>query len=299
MASRHIDNFLAKSWSERYRTARFYVRRGLSRIPYLPVPVRLKISDRATIEFWWSHLAPYFDENRGFLDYWGNDVADLCLVWRLLQPGMVFMDVGANQGIYSLVAGKKLQNDGTVIAFEPSPREYQRLRMHFRWNGLSRGCAEMLALGNMTKRTSFFQVASGDTTRNGLRAPTSGDPVVEIPIETITLDEYVASRGMRRLDLIKIDVEGGELDVLRGAATTLERLRPIFLCEVLDAATRPWEYPAREIIAALQNQKYDWFDVNDDGSIAPHQIRAEYPDVKNYLAVPNEKRGMVEGGGPK
>jgi FkbM family methyltransferase len=295
MASRHIGSLFSKSWPERYRTAKFYFRQGLSKLPYLPVPVRLEISAAESIEFWWSRLVPYHDDRRGFLDYWGHDAGDLRFLWKVLRPGMTFIDIGANQGIYSLVAGKKLRTCGSVVAFEPSLREHQRLELHFRWNGMSSPSAraERLALSATASARTFFQVASGDTSRNGFRAPATSDPVNEITVESTTLDEYVSAGELTNLDVIKVDVEGGELDVLRGARRAISRFRPIFICEVLDAATGPWGYPAREIVSALAAQDYSWFDVNDEGSLAPHQAQREYPRIENYVAIPNERSTAI------
>jgi FkbM family methyltransferase len=293
MTSSHMQNFLQKSWPQRVETMQFYLRQGLSKVPYLPVPVRLQVSPSQEIGFWWSQIVPYFDSNRGFFDYWGEDVGDLRFLWKVLDPGMVFMDLGAYQGIYSVVAGKKLQGTRNIFAFEPSPREFRRLRLHLRWNRLSTTRAEMLALGAGKSKTTFFQVKSGDTTRNGLRAPDSSDTVTEIPVTIISLDEYVREQNIQRVDVIKLDVEGGEIDVLRGAAKVFGEMRPLLICEVLDATTHAWGYDASEIIRAVRNYDYDWFDFNSDGSLEPHAERQSYPRVNNYLAVPREKRELV------
>jgi hypothetical protein len=73
----------------------------------------------------------------------------------------------------------------------------------------------------------------------------------------------------------------------------LTKLRPIFICEVLDAATQPWGYKAREIILTLQSFNFNWFDIRSDGSVVPHEIREHYPEIRNYVAVPKEK--MCDG----
>lgn len=289
MAASHIANFLSKSWLERCRTAQFYFRQSLAKFPYLPVPVRLEITPDESIEFWWSHLVPYHDDARGFLDYWGQDAGDLRYLWRVLDRGMTFIDIGSNQGVYSLVAGKKLAGSGRVIAFEPSPREHERLQLHFRLNGIAKARAERLALASASGEFRFFQVASGDTSRNGFRPPASGDPLNEIAVESVTLDQYAASHNLSRIDVIKMDVEGGEREVLLGASKSIATFRPIFICEVLDAATGPWGYPARETIEALGAMDYRWFDVANDGSLAPHQAQQDYPAVENYVAIPREQ----------
>ena len=287
--SHRIARFLHKSWDERFTTVRFVVRKTLAKIPYALVPVRMKMSPSDEIQFWWSYLVPYFETTRGFFDYWGHDLGDLRFLWTNLKPGSVFLDIGAHHGIYSIVAAKKLGTNGTVVAFEPSSREYRRLRLHLRLNRLHSVRAEPLALSSATSTRTFFQITSGDTTRGGLQPPASSDRVSEISVETTRLDDYVSRFPLQRVDLVKLDVEGGEREVLEGASLILKKFRPIFICEILDATTQAWGYNAREIILILQNYGFNWFEICLDGSIVPHQIKDHYPDIRNYVAVPKEK----------
>ena len=289
MASHHFEGFLNKSWGERFVTARYFVRKNLAKLPYAPVPVRVKMSQNDEIQFWWSYVVPYFSATRGFFDYWGHDLGDLRFLWKNLTPGMVFLDIGAYHGIYSIVAAKKLGANGTVVAFEPSPDEYRRLRLHMRLNGLSFVRTEPLALGSASSTRTFFRVTSGDTTRGGLQPPASTDQVSKISVETARLDDYVSQFPLQRVDLVKLDVEGGEREVLEGASLVLTKFRPIFICEVFDATTQAWGYNAREIILMLQSYGFDWFEICVDGSIVPHQIKDHYPEIRNYAAVPKEK----------
>ena len=241
------------------------------------------------IQFWWSYAVPYFDATRGFFDYWGHDLGDLRFLWRTLRPGNVFLDIGAHHGVYSIVAAKKLGSNGTVVAFEPSSREYRRLRLHLQLNRSHLVHAEPLALGSATSTRTFFQITSGDTTRGGFRPPASSDRVSEISVETARLDDYVSQSSLKRVDLVKLDVEGGEREVLGGASLVLTKFRPIFICEVLDATTQAWGYNAHEIILMLQSLGFNWFEIRPDGSIVPHQIKDHYPEIRNYVAVPKEK----------
>jgi len=289
MASSRIDNFLHKSWSEQFNTAQFVLRRSLAKIPYAPVPVRMKVAEGEEIRFWWSYLVPYFDERRNFFDYWGHDLPDLRFLWRTLKPGMTFMDIGAHHGIYTIVAAKRLAGDGAVVSFEPSEREGRRLRLHLHMNRMNWVRAEALAIGAVTSRQEFFQVVDGDSSRGGLKPPASSDRVQATSVESIRLDDYVSRAALKRLDIVKLDVEGAELDVLAGAPHVLEKFRPLFICEVLDVATHAWKYEAREIVLKFQSYGFNWFEFRPDGSIAPHQIRERYPDVRNYLAVPSER----------
>src|ERR1700722_11171394 len=289
IASHRIESVAHKSWGARFTTARYFVRKTLAKIPYAIVPVRMKMSSSDEIQFWWSYLVPYFEATRGFFDYWGHDLGDLRFLWTNLKPGSVFLDIGAHHGIYSIVAARKLGTNGTVVAFEPSSREYRRLRLHLRLNRLHRVRAEPLVLGSATSTRTFFQITSGDTTRGGLRPPASADRVSEISVETTRLDDYVSQSSLKRVDLVKLDVEGGEREVLGGASLVLTKFRPIFICEVLDARTMAWGHKARENMLMFQSFDFDWFDIRLDGSIARHEIRDHYPDIRNYLGVPKEK----------
>jgi hypothetical protein len=108
-------------------------------------------------------------------------------------------------------------------------------------------------------------------------------------VETVRLDDYISQSSLKRVDLVKLDVEGGEREVLGGASLVLTKFRPIFICEVLDATTQAWGYNAREIILMLQSFGFNWFEIRLDGSIVPHQVKDHYPEIRNYVAVPKEK----------
>jgi FkbM family methyltransferase len=82
-----------------------------------------------------------------------------------------------------------------VIAFEPSARERRRLRLHLGLNRLSNVVVEPYAVGASTGTSVFYVVRSGFTTMNSLRPPATLDPVEEIAVETIGLDEYCAAAG--------------------------------------------------------------------------------------------------------
>ncbi len=250
------------------------------------------MSETEEVAFWWSYVVPFFDARRGFFDYWGHDLGDLRYLWRILRPGMVFFDIGAHHGLYTLVAAKRLGADSTVVAFEPSQNEFRRLRLHLRLNGARSVLAQPIALGAKSCNQKFFQVISGDDTRGGLRPPASSDRVSETSVETARLDDYVARLALDRVDLVKLDVEGGELEVLEGASMVLAKFRPVFICEVLDATTQAWGYDAREIVLEFQRRDFRLFEIQLDGSIVPHEVKDHYPEVRNYLAVPKERCGL-------
>ena len=293
MIVQRLKNFAARPLNQKILTTLFFMRQGLAKLPYLLIPLRLPIppSDMATL--WWSYVIPGYRTECGFFEYWGQDVGDLCFLRRILRPGMVFFDVGAYHGLFTLVAAKVLGKRGRVIAFEPSPRELRRLRFHLRLNRLSGVEVVPSAVGSHNGARRFFVVRSEDTSMNSLQPPPIESTVEETTVGTVSLDQYCRENGIDAVDLIKIDVEGGELEVFLGAQRILTLHRPFIICEVLDRVTLPWGYPARQIVDWLENCGYHWFDFDLDGYLRPHAKRTDYSQVKNYLAVPAEKLSVV------
>lgn len=105
--------------------------------------------------------------------------------------------------------------------------------------------------------------------------------------------------GVRRVDFIKLDVEGAELSFLRGAARVLNSdSRPAILAEVQDLRTQPWGYAAREIIKFLSQAGYCWFALDAKGSLQPVSTQSAAYDA-NLVALPGERvaefHKMLEG----
>lgn len=137
----------------------------------------------------------------------------------LVEPGMVVIDVGAHVGYYSLLAAKQVGPNGKVYAFEPEPHNYELLQRNVALNGRSNVLTFKEAISDRVGSAKLYltKLDNGrhSTYRHGL--PESGCIVVD----TTTVDAFLGGRGWPRVDLVKIDVEGAELDVLNGMGQTL------------------------------------------------------------------------------
>lgn len=215
--------------------------------------------------------------------------AEWRFVRRFLRPGMVVLDVGAHHGFYTLLASRLVGPEGKVIAFEPSERERKWLSKHLRLNECRNVRVEDAALGAQDGETEFFLVEGVNSGVQGIKAPEGlSDPIRRVRVPVMTLDRYVELHSLDQVDLIKLDVEGGERDVLRGARRLLDSARPVFLCEVQDIRTAKWGYEAREIISGLSERRYLWFRPAGDArleSISPTEKRYD----GNFVAVPEER----------
>jgi FkbM family methyltransferase len=135
----------------------------------------------------------------------------------LIPFGGVCFDVGANVGLYTLLMARRASR---VYSFEPSPRNLRYLWSHVRINRLDNVTIVPSAVSDRAGMTGF---AAGDDPGRGCL-----DDQADQIVSTVSLDDVVARTGLAP-DLIKIDVEGAEPAVLRGAMETLRTRRPLLL----------------------------------------------------------------------
>ena len=159
----------------------------------------------------------------------------LALLLSELRAGDICVDVGANIGVYALPMAKRLERlgGGSVYAFEPAPDTAAVLERETKGNDVHNLVVLPLALGArsgvLPLRTSS-QFSPHDV---GVRS-LFGDGIEVSRVEVVTFDSWLASTDLRRLDVIKIDVEGAEYDVLQGMRDALARFRP--RCVVVEVA---------------------------------------------------------------
>jgi len=224
---------------------------------------------------------------------WYFEEGARAFVREFLQPGMTMLDVGAHVGLYSLIAARKVGPSGRVIAFEPSPRERRALRWNRKLNRCTRLQVEPLAVGAQDGTAVLFVSRGFDRGTNSLRG-TASNAGLSLRVRVTSLDEYLTSHGVSRVDLLKIDVEGGELDAFAGAARLLSRPpRPVILCELSESWAIEWGHGSRDVRNHLSERGFSWFQPQRDGSLARAPTREHYE--QNSVAVPEERLTEVLG----
>lgn len=151
-----------------------------------------------------------------------------------LPPDAIFLDIGANIGVYSLHLSRYFAQ---VFAFEPNPVTFGYLNSNILGAGLGNTVPVNLGLSDTCGRSSIYVPTNGNLGWASLEPEHHEIDVRQMDVETQTLDEFVASRNLpgAQLGLIKVDVEGHEMSVLKGAQNTLAAFQPPLLCEVLSA----------------------------------------------------------------
>ncbi len=182
---------------------------------------------------------------------------EMAFMDRFLKPGMQVMDIGANEGCYSVLCGAKVGEKGKVWAFEPSPREFAVLKANADQNpNLNISCFPV-AIGNKNG-TEKLRIAEGiHAGQNTLGEFSYSITELNFAIVSIRrLDDLVFEAKTDRIDLIKIDVEGAEGLVLEGARRTLETFRPIVLLEVLEKGLAALGYTPIRLINQFRGLGY-------------------------------------------
>jgi FkbM family methyltransferase len=161
---------------------------------------------------------------------------------RELRPGETYFDVGAHYGFTSLAGCRRVGKNGRVIAFEPAPPLHEVLSFHA-WSNRTRQLeiAREAVADTDASGVPFFLVNGGLSFRNSLTIGRDDIPYLEpsdkteMRVQTIRLDTFCSIRSLTP-DLVKIDVEGAELAVLRGAERLLTTRHP----KLIVAVHPPW-----------------------------------------------------------
>lgn len=271
-----IRRFLAKPLREKYVSVASRLRGRAMAIPLL---IRLPFGA------WW--IARNDDIGQPLRE--GQfETAEADFVGKYLQPGMTVLDIGAHHGLYTLLASLRVGNGGRVFSFEPSVRERKALLQHVRLNRCKNVSVQDAAVGNENKEASLFVVEGSQTGCNSLRPPVVASGTSSARIKVARLDDWLREQSIDRVDFIKLDVEGGEREALQGAERLIDCFRPVLFAEVQDIRTRPWGYPAKEIIEQMIQRKYKWFGMAPNGFLSALDVSANEFDG-NFVACPEER----------
>ena len=172
-------------------------------------------------------------EREGFVGH--CDVPSSALEY--VRPGDFVVDAGANVGNVTAALSGRVGEDGCVWAIEPVPRNIARLKQLGDLNSLRQLRVVAGALSSVTGEADIRMPEGGESGFASFTASWIGGGTLQVPVWR--LDDLVASEDTpRRISLIKLDVEGSEPEVIRGAMTTLTQMRPIIICEFNDVLLR-------------------------------------------------------------
>jgi FkbM family methyltransferase len=209
----------------------------------------------------WLELNPRTGQNYRLGE---TEKACQAVVAERVRPGDIFYDLGANIGLFTLLAAKAAGATGKVFGFEPDVQIAERLRRNAARNGLSNITVVEMGVWSSSGSVNFISADSSSPDRGVGRFHLDG--AAGIPAPCVSLDDFVQSATAPRA--IKCDVEGAEVEVFRGAENVLRAYRPWILCELHSRAN---DHAWRELVGRF-GYSFEVVDENHVLALPPKEI---------------------------
>jgi FkbM family methyltransferase len=209
---------------------------------------------------------------------------------RVLKPGMVVADVGANEGLYTVFFASIVKPGGRVLAFEPSSRERTRLAKNVELNSFRN--VEIFPLA-LTDRCGEVRLEVAGDPHSGHN--TLGKLICDVPLAGVeqvpaaTLDSLFESRKWDRLDIVKADVEGAELLFLKGAEQTLRRHYPLLVMEAFAKSLEAQGCTLDSLFGFLGGLGYEIHDFSLETGLPAPAAGPASNESHNFVAIPGRE----------
>lgn len=218
-----------------------------------------------------------------FMGYY--EPQETVLVREILEPGMTFVDVGANWGYFTLLAADRVTSTGRVIAFEPHPELFAPLAENVSANGLHWVTPLRVALSDATGEVELVSFA-GDASNRGV-SRIAGDPGASgkrYRVPTGRLDTLLDEAGVGDVDLLKMDIEGAEALVLPSLRESLARGRyRRILLELHPESVAEWGVGASDLVRLVRAAGYSAWRIDHAQSKFREAAYRLPSDAANFL----------------
>ncbi len=230
------------------------------------------------------------------LYFFGSYEKEYCDYWmKLARRAETIFDIGANIGLYSLLASAANPH-AAIHAFEPTPEIVETLLENIRLNDARNISVNPLGISHYSGKAFLQRFMGGEDIYDGMNfISTEKSAEVNLPIDVVAIDDYCRQNGAARIDLMKMDIEGGEYNALLGAKNLLESqaIGCIFL-ELVEPHANRAGHSTVEIKRLLANAGYQIFTLHS-GKLVPVPVEKTHdgqgdnaialaPDFKNRLA---------------
>ena len=175
---------------------------------------------------------------------------------NVIRPEFHIVDAGANIGFLSMNFAK-LCPQGRIYSFEPDSENFDYLQRNKNNNHFTNIYLFKTALGEQTGRAELYKMYDNNPGANRILSNKPGQNIASETIEISVLDDFYKKGTIQKVDLLKIDVEGFEPFVLRGAREIIQRFRPVLFIELAEVNLRQQGYTARQLIELVESFHYN------------------------------------------
>lgn len=207
---------------------------------------------------------------------------------RYLRTGDAFIDIGANIGLFTILSAKLVGENGSVFSFEPVNATYNRLIENIELNHLQNVKSYQLALSNNDGSFEMMVSKEGYDAWNSMGKPIAGGSFGKEKINTEKFDNIFSMHNHSNISLIKIDVEGWEMNVLKGGRNFFsEKNSPTLMLEFCDKAAENSNSSCATLYEYLNELGYDLFSYESHSNKLIPEKRKEHYSYENLLAIKN------------
>ena len=233
-----------------------------------------------------TNLSDHIESQIFWQDVQEGDRGEVALMKKILNDGDVFIDIGANVGVFSLIAAAHNQN-GQIHAFEPYSYHYNRLKQNVSINNFQNIAINCLALSDTHSKLDLFIPNTNNTGMASLFADTDHySNYKKEKVFVTTLDIYAKAKQLQRLDLIKLDVEGAELKVLKGCKTLINRHNPLIMMEVNKEHLKRAECSYLDVLNFFNTYNYNIYKINHNGKLSRILSEENLSAHQNIFCLP-------------
>lgn len=216
---------------------------------------------------------------------------------EILRDDDVFIDIGANIGWYTLIASRNAPQ-GECHAFEPVPFIFEKARRNWQINRFENVVRfNNMALGNQVNGELTIHTFEGLYHGHSSASTLDRTDYRTWVVPSTTLDQYIAEQDLRRVDLIKMDTEGGEMNVLEGAVHLLGReVPPVWIIEMNEETSQSFGHSPSGLLEFMQERaSYRFFRVKRGwGEVVPMTSTSDYRTGDNAICVPEARSDLLE-----
>lgn len=217
---------------------------------------------------------------------YGWEPISMKLWHKFAEKSKITLDIGANTGIYSLVA-EAANPTALIYGFEPSSRVYDKYVKNKEINNFKFNTSS-IALSDKDEQKIFYDTTDEHQTSASLNQDKLKNfegfegEIKEVKVDCMALDSFIEKNNIGAIELIKIDTELHEPEVVAGYSNYLHKHRPVIFIEILN------EEVASKINPFFKDNKYSFFNIDDQENKIIETASIEKSNHYNYLLIPNE-----------
>lgn len=212
--------------------------------------------------------------------YYGFEKDEIMFVQEYLKKGDYFLDIGSNIGLFSLYASKIVGESGRVFAFEPALKTYTRLQKNIAINNLNNITANRLGVSDKKGTLQLNVSENGHDAWNSFAEIDSSYYSGKESVEVVTIDDYLKEFNVdaKKIKIMKVDVEGWEVQVLKGAADFLKNYSPILMVEFTEQNSLAAGHCCHVLYDVAVNLGYKWYTFDSkEKKLIPSPKQLNYP----------------------